>query len=112
MNELASRRSNGRFAKGNPDGPGNPFARRVARLRTLIQEAVTDEDLKAIVQKMVQRAKQGDMVATRELLTRLVGRPPDALDPDKLDLEEIKLRMDTAEVEEDQAWQESCQDLG
>ena len=52
------------------------------------------------------------MVATHELLTRLVGRPPDALDPDKLDLEEIKLRMDTAEVEEDQAWQESCQDLG
>src|SRR5437879_5060893 len=102
MAELTMRKSNGQFAKGNSGGPGNPFARRVARLRTLIQEAVTDEDLKAIVQAMVQRAKEGDMVATRELLTRLVGKPPDAPDPDKLDLEEIKLRMDTTEAEGDQ----------
>src|SRR5262245_18489356 len=36
--------SRGRFAKGNRGGTGNPFARRVARLRTLLLEIVSEDD--------------------------------------------------------------------
>lgn len=79
------RTSGGRFAAGNPGGPGNPYARRVARLRSLILESVTDDDLRAIVAKMVERAKHGDTAMIRELLTRLVGRPDSPGDPDRLD---------------------------
>ena len=107
MDEPARRGSNGRFAKGNPGGPGNPFARRVARQRTLIQEAVTDEDLRAIVRALVERAKGGDIAAIREVLNRVVGKAPESPNPDRLDLDEMKLRADIAEAEEDEAWQKS-----
>jgi hypothetical protein len=107
MNELASRRSNGRFAKGNPGGPGNPFARQVANLRKLILEAVTEEDLREIVRALVERAKGGDIAAIREVLNRVAGKAPESPDPDRLELDEMKLRADIAEAEEDEAWQKS-----
>ena len=58
-----NRDSNGRFAKGNPGGPGNPHARKVARLRSLILESVTEDDLRAIVAVLVKRAREGDLPA-------------------------------------------------
>ena len=81
------RDAGGRFAKGNPGGPGNPFARRVARLRSLLLDAVSDDDLRAVVAKMVEKAKAGDVAAAREVLTRTIGKPTDAIDPD-LDFDE------------------------
>jgi hypothetical protein len=41
-------------------------------------DAVTDEDLTAIVRKVVELAKGGDMAAIREVLTRTVGKPVEA----------------------------------
>ncbi len=81
----------GRFAKGNKGGPGNPFARRVARLRTLLLEVVTEDDLRGVLAKLVERARAGDLAAVRLLLHYLIGRPVDAVDPDRLDLEEWRL---------------------
>ena len=78
--------SNGQFAKGNAGGPGNPYARRVARLRGLLLDAVTDDDLKAIVAAMVEKAKAGDLAAAREVLTRTIGKADNAPDPDRLDV--------------------------
>ena len=77
------RDAQGRFAAGNTGGPGNPYARETARLRRLIREAVSDEDLREIVRGMVQAAKGGDLAAAKELLNRLVGKPRDAADPDE-----------------------------
>ena len=69
-----ARDSHGRFQKGNPGGPGNPYAERVAELRSMILDAVTKENLRAVVKAMVKRAKGGDVVAARELFNRLVGK--------------------------------------
>ena len=85
------RDSAGRFATGNPGGPGNPFARRVAQLRSALLDAVSDDDLREIVSALVTRAKSGDVVAAREILTRIIGKPGDSVDPDRLDLDDLKI---------------------
>lgn len=69
------RDARGRFAKGNAGGPGAPHARRVAQLRAAMLEAVSEEDLKAVVSAMVKAARGGDVQAARVLLDRLLGPP-------------------------------------
>lgn len=81
------RAPSGRFAPGNSGGPGNPFARRVARLRSTLLESVTDDDLKAIVQAVVGKAKGGDMAAVRVVFDYCIGKPGAAVDPDRTELD-------------------------
>jgi hypothetical protein len=90
----------GRFTKGNKGGPGNPFNRRVARLRTLLLEIVTEEDLRGVLRKLVERAREGDVASARLLLTYLIGRPVDAVDPDRVDLDEWRLLQECPGVSE------------
>ncbi len=54
-------------------------------------EAVGDDDLRAIVAKLVELAKGGDLAAIREVLNRAVGRPAEPPDPDNLDVTETEL---------------------
>lgn len=70
----------GRFAKGNPGGPGNPYARRTAALRSALLDAVTEADIRAIAKALVKRARDGEVPAVRELLDRLLGRSGDVQD--------------------------------
>jgi hypothetical protein len=65
----------GQFASGNKGGPGNPHARRVARLRSALLRAVTPDDLTAVVNALLTQAKAGDVQAAKELLQRLLGPP-------------------------------------
>ena len=60
--------------KGCAGGPGNPAAHRAARLRALVAECVTDDDLRAVIGKLLEMAKAGDGMAIRELLDRLLGK--------------------------------------
>ena len=78
-NGANGRRADGQFAKGNPGGDGNPFAKHVARLRAVLFEAVTPADLKAVVTALLNQAKGGDVASIKELLQRLLG-PPVELD--------------------------------
>jgi hypothetical protein len=73
-NGANGRQANGRFAPGNAGGPGNPHGRRVAQLRAVLLETVTDDDLRAVVQRLVGLAKSGHVPAIRELLDRLLGK--------------------------------------
>ena len=68
----------GRFAKGNPGGPGNPLGGKVSKLRAALVQAVTEEDIRAIASRLVEDAREGDLGATRELLLRTLGRPVEA----------------------------------
>jgi hypothetical protein len=68
----------GKFAAGNKGGPGNPHAARVARLRTALLDAVTPADMKAIVAKLVEQAKAGNVPAAKEVLERTLGKPVEA----------------------------------
>lgn len=73
-NGSGGRDSRGRFTKGNPGGPGNPYGKRVAQIRSMILDTVSDKDLRSVVKSLVDKAKNGDVVAARELLNRMVGK--------------------------------------
>ena len=77
----SGREANGRFAKGNFGGPGNPHAAKVASWRRALAETVTLEDIREIVTALVRKAKQGELSAIKELLDRTLGKPLTALDP-------------------------------
>lgn len=98
-----SRSVNGRFSAGNKFGKGNHLARQQASIRAMIVEAVTEDDLRAVIAVMVDRAKQGDMVAARELLNRLAGRPAASIDPEQLELQvrHCELRERQIDIQED-----------
>lgn len=65
----------GRFVRGCPPGPGNPLAQRVARLRAALLSAVGAEDIRAVVQALLQQAKGGDVGAAKVLLSWCLGKP-------------------------------------
>jgi hypothetical protein len=78
------RDASGRFAPGNPGGPGaiaHERTKRARALRQALHDAVTAEDLAAVARALVDRAKAGDVAAARELLDRIIGRPLPAEPP-------------------------------
>jgi hypothetical protein len=81
----SGRGPNGRFTKGNAGGPGNPFARQVAAMRQEFLKAVTSEDMAEIARAMIAKAKEGDVAAAKIVLQYTLGRPAEAVDPDRLD---------------------------
>ena len=93
------RASNGQFGKGNPGGPGNPRAKTVAILRSMLLDAVTENDIRAVVQMLVAKAKDGDIPAARELLNRIFGKPINSLEQDRIDLERKSLHLRERQVE-------------
>jgi hypothetical protein len=86
------RAANGTFAKGNKGGPGNPFARKVAKLRSVLLDAVDPECLKRIASKLIELAELcGDLAAMKLLFSYCLGQPGLAVSPDELDLDEWRL---------------------
>lgn len=79
-NGANGRDAGGRFALGNAGGPGNPYARKVAQVRATLMRAVKLQDIKAIVQSLIERAKNGDVVAAREVLDRILGKSMQAIE--------------------------------
>ena len=63
------------FTTGNPGGPGNPFAPRVALMRRTMLEAVSDKDVREIVRALVDRAQQGEHDSVQILFNRLFVKP-------------------------------------
>lgn len=73
----SARKKNGQFGKNNNAAKGHQVknARKVQQLRKALYEAVTESDIKLIVKKLVQKAKKGDIQATREIFDRCMGKP-------------------------------------
>lgn len=76
VEEHRDRDEQGRFAKGNAGGPGNPYAATTARLRAALLSAVTEQDIRDVIAALVAQARQGNVPAARELLERVCGRVP------------------------------------
>ena len=88
--DQTGRTASGRFAAGNSGGPGNPFARRIAGLRSTMLDCITGEDIQAVVAMLVNQAKTGDLAAAKLLLSYVIGQPDKQADPDSLDTHEFQ----------------------
>jgi hypothetical protein len=84
----AGRNAQGRFVKGYRGGPGNPFARRIAALRTAILDTVSEADIRSIVLRLRLQAQAGDLASIKLLLLYALGKPSEQVDPDTLDAQE------------------------
>jgi hypothetical protein len=86
----AGRDTKGKFVAGNCGGPGNPFARKCAELRSAMMEAVTPQDMKDIIYAIVFKARCGDLAAAKILLPYVLGKAAPAVNPDTIDIEEFQ----------------------
>ncbi len=87
-NGFGDRDATGRFRPGNKAAAGNPFARKVAALRTALLDAVTPDDVHALA--------AGLLGAAKVLLAYCVGRPAEPPNPDRLELDSLILARLTA----------------
>ena len=101
------RGEDGRFLPGNAGGPGNPYAKKVAALRGSLINAISHDDIEAIIHSQVEKAKQGDTVAAKFILERLLGRPQ-TMD---LSLVAVKARIEEMRAESDEASQKELMNL-
>jgi hypothetical protein len=92
------RDAQGRFTKGGPGGPGNPFARQVAQLRQVLLDRLTEADLQAITDKLIDLAKDGNVPATKLLFSYTLGKPSAAVEPDQMDVQEWQHFQQTASM--------------
>jgi hypothetical protein len=74
------RDASGRFAKGNPGGPGNPYPRRVAAFRQALLNCVTEEDIVAIAKAVIEEAKSGNIPAAKLIFHYVLGKPGDPVE--------------------------------
>ena len=65
----AARDAKGRFAKGNPGGPGNPFARQVGAMRSGIFASNAPEDIQQVLAKLKAQALEGNVQAAKAYLS-------------------------------------------
>ena len=73
-------RVTGYFQKGNNFSQGNSLARRTRELRQATLDAVTVEQVKAVITKLAELAGNGDVPAARVFLDHVIGKPTQALE--------------------------------
>ena len=70
----------GYFGKGNNFSRGNAGARRMQELRQAVLDAVTVDQVKAVINKLAEQATSGDVSAARVFLEQVIGKPHQALE--------------------------------
>ena len=75
IDPTTGRQTNGRFATGNPGGPGNPNASLTAKLRQVMLECLSEADLALIFKALIEKAKEGNVQAAKMVLHYTVGKP-------------------------------------
>jgi hypothetical protein len=74
------RDAQGRFAKGNRSGRGNPLNRRAQKLRSTLLKSVKPSDLKKVLEKMIELATEGDVQAAKLIFDRIFGSPSQSVE--------------------------------
>src|SRR5262245_47395286 len=58
----------GRFTPGNKAGRGNPFSRKLGAMRSAFLDAVSADQVRALAQKLMGMALDGDLAAAQMVL--------------------------------------------
>ena len=99
--DTTERDAKGRFAKGNPGGPGNPYARQVAELRKELLQRCTPERIGKIADRMMELAEGGNVSAAKLVFQYVLGKPHEAVSPDRLDIDEVQTFRDGSSKKDD-----------
>jgi hypothetical protein len=100
----------GRWAVGNRGGPGNPYSKRVNRLRAMLFRSCDPAKMQVAVNKALDQAMNGDTAILFELWDRLCGRVSDTEIRNRLDAliyelsngaDGVKLKRFAAELRDD-----------
>ena len=75
MNEQRDNR--GRFTIGNSGGPGNPHAGQTQKLKSIMLNRLTEVEMEAITDALIEKAKAGNIQAARILFSYCLGKPSD-----------------------------------
>ncbi len=73
----------------------------MARLRSALLDAVGENGLADIVQGMVTAAKGGDVAAAKLLLSYLLGKPVESVEPDYVEIHERQLQSKDRALDSD-----------
>jgi hypothetical protein len=84
----AQRDAKGGFVKGNQGGPGNPFARQCAHLRYALLFTSTAVDIVRAANALKEKAFAGDVAAIKLFFHYVLGKPTEAVDPDRIAIDE------------------------
>ena len=90
----SERDNKGHFARGNAGGPGNPYARQVAELRRELLARCTPERLGKIADRMMELAEEGNVSAAKLIFQYVLGKPHEAVSPDRVDIDEVQTFKD------------------
>jgi hypothetical protein len=93
----------GKFATGNPGGPGNPLARQTAARRQAWLNSVTPQDIQDVAAKLTALAKEGNVQAAKLLLSYAIGKPQPAPQPDRMDVDEWDVYRQTTPMKKEAA---------
>src|SRR5262245_39891178 len=74
------RTGDGKFARGNRGGPGNPFARRTAALRKLFLET-SEERWPKVIDALFEKAEAGCVEACKVVVQYTLGKPAKMPEP-------------------------------
>ena len=72
-------------------------------MRKALINFVTVDDVKHVAFILKEKAMSGDLAAIKLLFQYVVGKPTETVDPDRLDIEEVKLQDEHYEVVEQPA---------
>jgi len=70
----------GRANNGGHSTKAKGADKRKNEYRDALRDAVSMDDFKAVIEKLVEKAKDGDIRATQELLNRILGKPDQSID--------------------------------
>ena len=112
LNGTSGRLPNGRFAPGNPGGPGGNHDQRSREIRNALLVVVSSEDLQKVVARLLNLAIHGPpkvaLQAIAELLNRVVGRPREGVSWD--DIGPFRAALVTADIKATEGPQEPPDD--
>ena len=83
----------GKFKKGNPGGPGNPNMKLFSQYRKALETAITKKDFKAVVKKLLDLAKAGDVQAIKILLDRTLGKAAQNINLNSIGLQPVTIEF-------------------
>jgi hypothetical protein len=86
----------GRFTKGNKGGPGNPFYRQCATLRTTLLFLTTPVDIARAAEALKKKAFEGDVPAIKLYFQYVLGKPAETVDPDRMAVDEWQKHKEQA----------------